>query len=80
MSASYFDVLGLKPAAGRFFAKGEDVPGAPDHAIGYVAGRRFGFDPAAVGKTIEKDGYTHVIIGVAPPEFFGVSAGSSVDL
>ena len=82
VSASYFDVLGLKPAAGRFFAKGEDVPGAPDHAVisyGYWE-RRFGFDPAAVGKTIEKDGYTHVIFGVAPLEFFGVSAGSSVDL
>ncbi len=82
VSADYFDVLGLRPAAGRFFAKRDDVPGAPDNAVISYAywERRFGLDPAAVGKTIEKDGYIHTIIGVAPSEFFGVATGSSVDL
>lgn len=82
VSVDYFRVLGLTPAAGRFFVQGEDVPGAPDHAVisyGYWQ-RRFGLDAGVVGKTFDKDGYSYTIIGVAPQEFFGVSAGSSVDV
>jgi hypothetical protein len=82
VSANYFAVLGLNPSAGRFFATGEDEPGAPDYAVishGYWQ-RHFARDPGAIGKTIEKSGNPVTIIGVAPPEFFGISAGSSIDI
>ncbi len=82
VSANYFNVLGLTPAAGRFFAVHEDEPGAPDYAvIGYnYWQRQFGMDPAVIGKTVEGGGLPITIIGIAPREFFGISAGSSVDV
>ncbi len=82
VSANFFAVLGLAPAAGRFFVEGEDLPGAPDYAVishGYWR-RQFGMAPAAIGKVIERNDVPVTIIGVAPQEFFGISAGSSVDV
>jgi len=82
VSDNYFSVLGLAPAAGRFFTAHEDEPGAPDYAVisyNYWQ-RQFGADPAAIGKTVEGGGLPITIIGVAPREFFGISVGSSVDL
>jgi predicted permease len=82
VSANYFAVLGLTPAAGRFFTTHEDEPGAPDYAVisyNYWQ-RQFGMDPAAIGKTVEGGGLPITIVGVAPREFFGISVGSSVDL
>jgi putative ABC transport system permease protein len=82
VSANYFGVLGLSPAAGRFFASGEDEPGAADYAvISYNYWRRqFAMDPAVIGKTVERNGSPVTIVGVAPVEFFGISIGSSIDL
>ena len=82
VSANYFAVLGLTPAAGRFFVTGEDNPGSPDYAVishGYWR-RRFALDPGAIGRTIERNGEPVTIIGVAPPAFSGISVGSPVDV
>ena len=75
VSDNYFSVLGLTPAAGRFFTTHEDEPGAPDYAVisyNYWQ-RQFGADPATIGKTVENGGLPLTIIGVAPREFFGIS-------
>jgi hypothetical protein len=29
--------------------------------------RRYGADPAIVGKTIDLDGQSHIVVGIAPP-------------
>src|SRR5262249_42337055 len=42
--------------------------------------RRFASDPAVVGKTITLDDTPCTIIGVTPPEFFGVEVGSATDV
>ncbi|HKQ80189.1 MAG TPA: ABC transporter permease [Blastocatellia bacterium] len=71
VSAGLFTVLGVKPILGRTFLDEEDRPGA-NHVAVISHGlwqRRFGADPGIVGKTIQLDGESHVVVGVMPPEF-----------
>src|SRR5258708_37379792 len=42
--------------------------------------RRFALDPAVVGHPIALSGMLFTIVGVTPPEFFGVEVGTSPDL
>lgn len=70
-TADFFDVLGAKAAKGRTFIAGEDRPGN-DRVVILSDGfwkRRFGADPAVVGKTLTLNGAPHEIIGVMPEEF-----------
>jgi putative ABC transport system permease protein len=67
----YFDVLGARPAAGRTFRPEDDLPNSPrvvviGHALWQ---RRFGADPAAIGRSIVLGGEPHEIVGVMPPTF-----------
>ena len=82
VSASFFDVLGLVPAHGRGFAEGEDRLGASPNVV--VLGdalwrRRFGGDPAIVGRTVQLNGRTFDVIGIAPPGFAGLTRGARED-
>jgi ABC-type antimicrobial peptide transport system, permease component len=72
-SPNYFDVFGLRPAAGRLFRREDGQAGAPVvMVLSYAAWRqRFGGDPHAIGRTLI-DPYTQQpvrIVGVAPPGF-----------
>jgi predicted permease len=71
VSASFFDVLRVRPILGRGFAAGENEPG---HTKVVVLGHRlwrerFGADPAAVGRMVQLNREPHVVVGVAPPGF-----------
>jgi len=71
VSAGLFDLLGVTPALGRTFTAEEDRPGAApavllSHALW---ARRYGADPALVGKTIEVDGTARRVVGVLPDGF-----------
>ena len=73
-TGNYFDVLGVKPALGRFFKQSEDLhPGASPYAVlSYGSWQaRFGGDPAIVGKTIRINRLPYTVFGVAPPAFHG---------
>jgi len=73
-SGNYFDVLGVKPALGRFFTQDDDkVPGAnPVTVITYNCWqKRFGGAPDVVGNTVLINGRSFTIIGVAPRGFNG---------
>ena len=73
-TGNYFDVLGVKPALGRFFSPSDDVhAGASPYAVlSYGAWQaRFGGDPAIVGKTIRINRLPYTVFGVAPPDFHG---------
>jgi putative ABC transport system permease protein len=74
VTASYFPVLGVEPAAGRFFLPEEDrVPGA--EAVAVISHglwqSRFGGDPGIVGRTVVVNGRDFAVVGVAPPGFHG---------
>jgi len=69
VSASYFRVLGVRPALGRFFLDREQVLG--EHRVAVLSWElwqsRFDGDPHVLGKVIKLDGYSYPIVGVAPP-------------
>jgi ABC-type antimicrobial peptide transport system permease subunit len=61
------------------------MTGFPERTLGAILSysywkRRFGQDVSAVGKTLILDRAPYTVIGVTPPEFFGVSVGRSPDL
>ncbi len=69
-----FDLLGVKPALGRFFHQSDDVhPGASPYAVlSYDAWQsRFGADPEIAGKTIRINRLPFTVLGVAPRGFQG---------
>lgn len=64
-------LLGVAPALGRAFNRQDDEPGNPDTAMltyGYWQ-RKFGGDPAIIGKTIQVDAKPMQIVGVLPRRF-----------
>ena len=71
VSAGFFEVLGMRPALGRIFAAEEHQFGvAPVAMISYeLWHRRFGSNPAVLGKTITVHGEPSAIVGVAAPGF-----------
>jgi len=70
-SWDFFRVLGVEPALGRTFFPDDDRVGAPATVILSASfwKRRYGGDPAIVGKTIWLDAKPYTVIGVLPPSF-----------
>jgi predicted permease len=78
VTASYFDVLGIRPALGRAFREEENV-GEGQHAV-LVMGhgmwqRRFGGRPDILDQTVVLSGVPYTVVGVAPAGFSGVVPG-----
>lgn len=76
VSHNYFDVLGVRPAAGRWFLPEEDEAAPPQMAA--VVSHNFwsnslSADPDAVGRSISLNGLPFVVVGVAPEGFIGPS-------
>ena len=71
VTANLFDVLRTPAQIGRVFTPEEDRVGQDRVAVlghGYWQ-RRFGGDPAVIGKVVVTDGSPRVITGVMPPGF-----------
>lgn len=80
-TASYFTVLGIQPALGRFFSAAEDS--VPDRdAVAVISyhlwQERFAGASAVIGQTLRLNGRVFSIVGVAPKGFVGVLPGVSV--
>ena len=69
LSPSVVPLLGIKPLAGRAFREGDDAPNAaPVAMIGEgLWKRRFGGDPALIGRTLSLNGVDYTVVGIAPP-------------
>ena len=83
VSGSYFGVLGLRPAAGRFFGPGDDVPSPAGAAAVITHGywqRRFAGRADAVGSSIVIRARSFTIIGVAPRGYTSAQSGRTADL
>jgi predicted permease len=77
VTENFFEVLGVRPAAGRLFRGPES---APVVVLGHeLWQRRFGGAVSAIGSTIELDGQAYTVIGVAPPRFIGAMATHTMD-
>jgi putative ABC transport system permease protein len=83
VSGNYFDLLGVAPQLGRLIGSDDDRDpnGHPVVVIsdGYWR-RRFARDPAIVGSALRLSGMRFDIVGVTPPEFFGVDVGLAPDV
>jgi putative ABC transport system permease protein len=71
VNATFFEVLGLQPAAGRFFLADEDIDGN-DRVVVLSHGawqRRFGGSRSILGESVLLNGNPHTVVGVAPADF-----------
>jgi len=71
VSSSLFPLFGAAPALGRVFTAEEDEPGRPPAVIlshGFWR-RRFGADPAVLGRTLVLNGNPFTIVGVMAADF-----------
>lgn len=74
VSANYFDLLGLRPTAGRFFAPDEDskLGGNNVAVLSYSLWvNKFGSDPNVVNKILTLNATSYSVVGVAPRGFKG---------
>ncbi len=82
VSANFFDVLGVKPALGRFFLPSEEKleSGLPYIVLSHSLWQtRYGSDPNIVGKPIEIARRQATVIGVGPAGFIGAMPGIRQD-
>ena len=82
VSGNFFEVLGVRPAAGRLIAPSDDVRGCAGTAVlGHAFWQReYGGAPSAIGSTLLLDGHRFDVIGVASPEFYGVDVGRAFEV
>jgi predicted permease len=68
VTGNYFDVLGVRPAAGRLLVEDDDAAAV----IGYgLWERKFGGSASAIGAKIELNGYPFTVVGVTEKGFRG---------
>ena len=81
VSGDYFRGLKVNPAAGRLIFSDDDRVGAPLVALisTRLSERRFSGPANAVGQAVLIDNLPFTIIGVTPPEFFGVDPQMNPD-
>src|SRR5204863_4095585 len=83
VAGNYFNVLGLRPAAGRLFSDSDDTAenANPVVVLGYGYWRRkFALSPTIIGKDIRLNGYPFTVVGVAPSGFDGDVVGEEMAL
>jgi predicted permease len=72
VSGNFFTTLGVPAAVGRTLAAADDTPGQ-EKVVVLAHGlwqRRFGGDPAIVGRPLTLNGEPFTVVGVMPREFF----------
>jgi len=84
-SGSLFEVLGVQPILGRTFTDADDRRGGgPDGAVTVISynfwQRRFNGAADVVGRTLTVEHVPFTIVGVTPPDFFGVDVGRTFDV
>jgi predicted permease len=84
VSGSFFDVLGITPAAGRLFSAEIDrAIGGEGSTVAVISHglwqRDYGTDPGVIGKTLRIDAVPFTIVGVLPPTFHGLVVGRPDD-
>jgi predicted permease len=82
VSGDFFPGLAVRPAAGRLIIPDDDLPGAAAVAVvshGFSE-KEFGAPGSAVGQSILINNLSFTVVGIAPPEFFGVDPAAVPDV
>jgi predicted permease len=74
VTSSWWSLLGVQPAIGRFFTADEDrIGGVSVAVLGHALWQgTYGGDPSVLGRTIDFGHGEYTVIGVAPKGFTGV--------
>jgi predicted permease len=83
VSGSFFPSLGVQALMGRTITPDDDRVGPANRVavIGYAFwSRQFGRDPSALGADVRLSGERFTVVGIMPPEFFGLDRGRVPDL
>ncbi len=83
VSGNFFEVLGVRPWAGRFFTQDDDrTPSAhPVAVLSYSFWEsRFNKDPNIIGRTILVNEHPLTVLGVTPPGFYGLDLSNNPDV
>jgi macrolide transport system ATP-binding/permease protein len=82
VSGGYFKGLGVVPAAGRLLIPDDDRAGAAAVAVvsDTFSKKHFGGVGGAAGQSISIDNVPSTVVGVTPPEFFGVDPAVPPDV
>jgi predicted permease len=73
VSGNFFRTLGVQPWIGRLITDADDREGAAPVAVMsyHIWTDKYGSDPSVVGASYQINGHPFIVIGVAPPGFFG---------
>ena len=83
VNGEFFQTLGIPPIAGRVFSALDDHSGCgmPGAVISYAFWQKeFGGQSSAVGSKLAVEGHPVEIIGVTPPDFYGIEVGRGYDV
>jgi putative ABC transport system permease protein len=86
VTSEFFPMLGVRPTLGRWFLPQEMLPQTRGNVVfARVAilshalwTRRFGSDPAIVGRAVTLNGNSHEIVGVMPPDFYFIERNAAL--
>lgn len=82
-SRDFFELMRLRPAAGRFYSTSDEAAmvGERGVVISHTLWERvFGSDPTVIGSSIPLSGRSHPVLGVAPESFRGIRRFGSTDV
>ena len=81
VSPVYYALLGVNPVRGRVLTAGDAQADGRVAVLSYgFWQRRLGASPAAIGKSITINNVPFTIVGITPPEFYGLSGDTPADL
>jgi len=70
VTPNFFSVLGVQPSLGRTFGEDEGTGTGPTVIVSHgFWTQELGADPDAVGRSVQLEGGSAVVIGVLPPDF-----------
>lgn len=84
-SGRVFDVLGVPAILGRTFTEADDRRGGgPDGPVAVISYRywqsKYSGAADVIGQTVTIERVPYTIVGVTPPEFFGIEVGRTFDI
>jgi putative ABC transport system permease protein len=83
VSGGFFQVLGVRPLLGRLISRADDYRGCGAQVAVVSYGfwqREFGGGPGVLDRKVTIDGHPFQIMGVTPPNFYGVEVGRNFDV
>jgi putative ABC transport system permease protein len=83
VNGEFFQTLGVAPVAGRLLSAADDQRGCglPGAVISYAFWQKeFAGKPSVLGSKLVIDGHPTEVVGVTPPDFYGVEVGRAYEV